>query len=422
MLPKVLVVSNDPISKECSNGRTMGELLLHYPTDRLAELYTNDRPLDMIDCSYFLLSDAMLIKHTKCFKRPGEERHYVANATTGFDSRSSVRKNPLTCLVRDSLWRIGHWKSKALYSWLDAFHPDIILLQPVDMPYLFDLARKIAKREHAKLVLYNCEEFYFKKKNYLKGNGWGFLYPSWHHRIKKSLQKAIQFSTLDIHFTESLRERYDQAFPKKWSEVIYSSSDWTPVEYRPQSGPLHVVFFGGFSDGRYQSLEDLAAILKSLGSDYVFDVYGPDEPDEGFQKFIRDPDLVFHGQVSYEEVKTAAYQADLLIHVTGFDADLLDQAPSQFSTKIADCLSSGIPFFVYAPKGYGFAQYLQQNNAAFVATSKEEAKTILRKFFADPDYRSNCLAGAKALAEKNHQSALNEKKLQYLLEEVAKKS
>ena len=57
MLPKVLVVSNDPISKECANGRTMGELLLHYPTDRLAELYTNDRPLDMVDCSYFLLID-----------------------------------------------------------------------------------------------------------------------------------------------------------------------------------------------------------------------------------------------------------------------------------------------------------------------------------------------------------------------------
>jgi len=422
MVPKVLVVSNDPISKECANGRTMGELLLHYPTDRLAELYTNDRPLDMIDCSYFLLSDAMLLEHVKRLKKPGEERHYVEEATAGFDSRSSVRKNPFTCLLRDWLWRSGHWKSEKLWNWLDAFHPDIVLLQPVDMPYLFDLARKIAKREHAKLVLYNCEEFYFKKKNYLKGNGCGWLYPSWHHRIKKSLQKAIEFSTLDIHFTETLKERYDQVFPKKWSDVIYSSSDWTPVEYRPNNDKVHIVFFGGFSSGRYQSLEELAHTLKDLGQDYVFDVYGPNEPDEGFQAFIHNPNLVFHGQVPYDEVKSTAYKADLLIHVTGFDPALVKESPSQFSTKIADCISSGIPFLVYAPKGYGFIQYLQQNNAAFVATSRDELKAILQRFFADKDYRSSYLSGAKTLSAKNHQSALNEKKLQYLLEEVVKKS
>ncbi len=419
MLPKVLVVSNDPLSKECSNGRTMGELLLHYPTDRLAELYTNDRPLDLIDCSYFLVSDQMVTNHILKVRKPGEIRHFVPSADSGFDSRSSIRKNPLTCLARDVLWRSGAWKSKALFSWLDSFHPDIVLLQPVDMPYLFDLARKIAKREKAKLVIYNCEEFYFKKKNYLKGHGWGFLYPIWHERIHFSFKKAINYSSLSIHFTPGLKERYDKEFPNAKSDSISSSSDWECLPYTAKEGPLHLVFFGGFSDGRFQSLSSVAKTLKELNIQYVFDVYGPDEPGEEFAAFKANPDISFHGQVPYSTVKEIAQQSDLLVHVTGFNPRDVEESPSQFSTKIADCLSSGRPFLAFAKEGYGFMKYLRKNNAAFLATNEEELAAILKRFATDLPYRSSHLAAAKALAEKNHRSASNEKKLQCLLEEVA---
>ena len=146
----------------------MGELLLHYPADRLAELYTNDRPLDMIDCSYFLLSDAMLLDHAKHLKKPGEERHYVKEASTGFDSRSSVRKNPFTCLLRDSLWRSGHWKSEKLWSWLDSFHPDIVLLQPVDMKDPSSLEKSNADVQTSLLLL---KDFYKKNKPDAIDNG-----------------------------------------------------------------------------------------------------------------------------------------------------------------------------------------------------------------------------------------------------------
>jgi hypothetical protein len=136
---------------------------------------------------------------------------------------------------------------------------------------------------------------------------------------------------------------------------------------------------------------------------------------------MADKDLVFHGQVPYEQVKEAARNADLILHVTSIDPALVEESPSQFSTKIADCLSSGRPLLVYAPEGYGFVQYLKENKAAFLVNKKEDIAPFFDRFAHDLDYRTNLLNNAEALALKNHQSAVNEKKLQYLLEEVAKR-
>src|SRR5574344_589434 len=70
-LPNVLVISNDPFSKENANGRTLGNFFLDYPKGQLAQLFLNDAPLDLIDCPYFQISDRNLFEHFTKFKKVG---------------------------------------------------------------------------------------------------------------------------------------------------------------------------------------------------------------------------------------------------------------------------------------------------------------------------------------------------------------
>ena len=82
--------------------------------------------------------------------------------------RSSVRKNPLTCLLRDHLWRSKTWSTKRFWRWVTSFNPQVVLLQAGDMPYLYDLALIVCQKTQSKLVIYNSEDYYFKTWNYMK--------------------------------------------------------------------------------------------------------------------------------------------------------------------------------------------------------------------------------------------------------------
>jgi len=379
VLPRVLVISNDPFSKENANGRTLGNFFLDYPKDHLAQFFLNDAPLDLIDCRYYQISDQNLIDHFKKFKRAGLERKYMAEPASFLQNpRSSVRKNPLTCLLRDHLWRSKAWSTKLFWRWVNSFNPQVVLLQAGDMPYLYDLALIVCQKTQSKLVIYNSEDYYFKTWNYmLDENGHAHLYPKFHHRFCKSFKKAINYASLSIYNSEYLQADYQKEFPDKKSEVLYAISTWNPTPYVLQPGRFQVTFFGNISDGRADSLIDVANALSAIDKPYSFDVYGSVYRVKDLQKLNACPNLHYHQPVSYEQVRKLADASDLLIHVESFDPFIARDRKNAFSTKIMDCLASGRPFLLYAPKEMAQSRYMTDRRLLYVAENKEQLKTIL---------------------------------------------
>jgi hypothetical protein len=418
--PKVLVFSNEPFSKESSNGRTLGNLFLHYPKDHLAQLYTRDMPLDLIDCSYFFLSDKMVMNHLLRFKKPGEVRSFGCPATSqGNSAPARVQKNPKTALLRNALWQSGAYRSKALYSWLDSFNPDIVLLQAGDAAFMFHLARKFAKREQAKLVIYNSEDYYFKSWNYLlDSSGHKALYPHLHRQFRKAVKKAIDASSLCVYLTEGLKAKYDAEFPKENSKAIYTSTSWKPQEYQPVSKRFNVLYFGNFGGSRSSSLLQIAQALHDTGLPYSFALYGPESSDPDFQKLKVSPFCVYHPSISYEDLLPLVKESDVIVHAASFDEFNAKDRQEEFSSKIADCLASGRPFLAYGPSTSFFIRYLKDKNCAFVAESFTELQLLLNKLMADPQYRSIHLAEAKAVVSMNHEEVQNESELLLLLQKV----
>lgn len=419
MLPKVLIVANDAFSQESSNGRTLGNFFLHYPKDRLAQLYTGDYPLDLVDCAYFHISDQMVLNHLFKHQKPGEIRHFDPASGKAPSEPSLARrviKNPLTCLERNFAWKTGAWKSKALFEWLDAVKPDIVLLQVGDFPFMFDWARLIAKRENAKMALFSTEDYYFKSWNYIGDeNGHKHLYPLLHKEYRKAYEAYIKGSSLCIYNSEMLKDDFCKALPHKATGVVYTPTTWTPMPFKQAKGKFVVSYFGTLGRDRLVPLLAIASALKAQTDNFEFTIYGLGATREEIEAINAGANTHYHTPVSYDEVKKVAQGSDLLVHAESFDPFFERDRRHEFSTKIADCLASGRCLLVYAPDSLAFVQYLISNKAAFVATSSNQLTEELKEILSCSASRTKYFANAKKSVAEYHSIAKNEEKIQELL-------
>ena len=108
------------------------------------------------------------------------------------------------------------------------------------------------------------------------------------------------------------------------------------------------------------------------------------------------------GFIDYKKCREIIYKSDLLIHVEGFGEGIVKELKIAFSTKIADSLASGVPFFVYAPRGIASTEYLIEKNAACVVTDIDELGIKLEAMIKDSNMRENYVQNALKTVNENH--------------------
>ncbi len=421
MEPKVLVISNECFSKTSSNGRTLGNFFLGWPQDRLAQFYISSADPDFDYCkNYFRVTDRQALEAFKNGKCNGGV--VTKRLESGIKVNSASKKknrNSLTMLLRDSIWNSNRWKSCGFEQWVKGFNPDIVLLQAGDCAFMFHLALKVAKESHAKLVIYNSEGYYFKDFDYFRSKGFiKFCYPLFIRNLKRALEKAYKESEYIIYLCDELKNAYDQVFDIP-SEVIYTASDMVVTsQATTDNGRFIVSYCGNLGIGRDSSLIEVANELQKISAELYLDVYGRLPNNEIGKKFEQCEGIHFHGLVSYDEVKKIISESDLIIHTESFDDFYLKDLKFAFSTKIADAVSSGKCFLLYAPEEYACSRYLKENQAAFVAVNRKELADILAEIINKPEVRSKYRENAINLSEKNHKSQRNTLRFQEILKNI----
>jgi hypothetical protein len=82
------------------------------------------------------------------------------------------------------------------------------------------------------------------------------------------------------------------------------------------------------------------------------------------------------------------------------------------STKIADCLGSGIPFIAFGPSNIASISHLRRNNSAFLIEERDCLKQKLLQFLSMPkEERIAIVRNAFATANRYHDTFTNSKKL-----------
>lgn len=403
-MKRVLIISNNCFSKTNSNGRTLGNLFYLYDKEKIAQFFISGQPDFTVCSNYYQVSDYDVLRSVLPFLNNKSASSKVVNP----------KRNAKNMLIRDFVWRLGWWQKKEYKKWLNDFRPEIVLLQMGDCTFMLKLAMQIAKKYGAKIFLYNTENYYFKEQNYFNDNHF-LLYKLYISRYRKVFKKIIKKAEKTIYLCEKLRKVYDEEFHTS-SVVIYNSTTLKRTDIQKDNFPV-ISYIGNLGLGRYKSLCDVADVLQQLG--LKLNVYGQAD-DVILNIFSKYKSIIYHGHVSYEQVKEAIEKSHILFHVESFDEFYVNDTKYGFSGKIADSLASGKLFLIYADENIACSEYLKEHGINAVACNKKELELLLLKYTKSVEECKKVIEEEVALAEQNHSliknsqlfiNALNEEKL-----------
>lgn len=404
ILPRILVISNNSFSKTEANGRTLGNFFINYPKENIAQFSLHAQNPDITICdNYFVVSDKQALK---CFiKRVESVNEYKQNSNISIQQknkeRSKITRSPFSMLVRNFIWNSNCWKGENFNKWVKNFKPDIILLQAGDFPFMYNLAYFLADEMKIPLLMYNSESYYFKNFCYFKNCYSKWLYPFFRYVLKKTFEKFMKRVSGVIYISEALQNLYKESFKHKSIVLMTTSSIVKNFKFKSLNKNPRIVYLGNLGLNRYKNLICIAEQIQKINSDWKVEIYG--NPPLCVEKELKSCSaIILKGFVQYNKVIDILQSSDLLLHTEYSDNFYTKDLQYAFSTKIADCLSSGTPFFVYAPDSFSFVKYLKENKAAFIATTKEELKHVLVEALLNEEKRKIQICNAIELAKKNH--------------------
>ncbi len=417
---RVLILSNECLSRATSNGRTLANFLVGYPKECIAQFSVQSVQPDFELCGrYFCVTDREALHACLKGKRVGRRVVPAADGTSKSTAPRSMERNAWTMLMRDLVWSTGRWQKGAFTEFVEEFKPEVLLLQAGDCAFMLRLAGKLAKKYNIPLVIYNTEGYYFKKHDYFRGKGFAHLiYPIFRRRFVKAFSKTVKKASYIIYNCEALRRDYETVFNVP-SQVLYTATQMQPRKAHPANQPPRIAYLGKMEVGRHWGLIKIADMLARIDPELHLDVYGKVTCKEWEDEMKACKNLTLHGLVSYDEVKRIMCESDILVHAECFGDFYRIDSKYAFSTKIADTLACGTCFFFFAPKEFACTRYLSENEAAFVATEDSEAEALLKILIEQPEKRDLYFENAQRLVAQNHQAEANAAKFAEILNTVS---
>ncbi len=419
--PKLLVIANNSLSENNSNGRTLAGFLKGWDKDKIAQIYiSGEVPSSKVCDNFFQITDSEVLKGV--FKKNTVGNRVFNTIKTNNNpnvNKLSKGKSILKLVMRDILWGTNVWWDKKLKLWLDDFSPDVILFFAGESVFTYKMAMKIANYCGIPIVVYNSEGYYFKDKNYLKNGGVisDLIYPLFHSNYKRVFKKLMKKAVYTVYISDKLRKDYDEEFNLP-STTIYTASDIC-YKNKEKANKIPVVsYLGNLGVGRHIALVEIAEALKSINTDYKLNIYGKIPNDTVKEAFKNCSAINYCGVVPYSEVIEIMHNSDLLVHGESFDDFTRWDLKYAFTTKIADSLSCGTSFFVYAPEDLACTEYLLRNECACVVTQKDKLVQTLEKILTDEQLRNNYIKKGLEVAKQNHNSIKNCDKFQQILIEA----
>lgn len=418
MLEKnILVLANNPLSDMGSNGRTFKNFFSLEDRERLAQIYIfGEAPAFDVCSRFFRVGDGEVLR--ACLHRTDaghEIREADAPLSVTAGSKRKVRKSPFTMLVRDFFWNRRVWR-KRVNAWIDAFSPDAVVLQAGDSPFMYRWAVEIARERGIPLAIYNSEDYYFKKYDFMRSRGVShLLYPFYHRRLRRAVREALAYATISVYISEDLKRTYDVEFEKP-SEYIYTATSVLPNKDNVKEGVFS--YLGNLGINRHKGLIKIAEALSRIDSSYRLDVYGKLPNKEVGEAFAACEAIRYRGLVDYATVCRVMGESTLLFHTESFEEFYRRDIRHGFSTKIADSLASGSCFVIFAPPELSCTKYLKANACACVIDCEDELEAKLREVIGNRELRRTLVERAIAVAIHNHDAETNRARMASILNEL----
>jgi len=417
--PKVLVVANNSFSRTDNNGRTLSNLFIGWPREKLAQFcISTDGPNYEVCNNYYCVTDSEVLNSRIHFRKARR------NTLEPFDRKEPIgadgkgKKTAFRMLVRDLLWNRDVWDTKDFSQWVTEHNPELILVLFSDASFILDIAASLSQKLDVPLIMYNTEGFYFFKKNYFRTKtifDW-LWFPIYQRRYRRSVEAMMKHVCYSIYLNDLLKDDYNNKFNDN-SIVLYTTSTLEATD-RSFEDELIFSYLGNLTHDRPKALIEIADVLQSINPSWRLNVYGKtlNKNDESLLK--EHAGISYRGFVQYDEVLNMVRESQILFHAESQEKKLQESLKYGFSTKIADSISSGACFVLYASKDLACSKYIQETGAGWFASDKQTLRACIEEIVFDPTRRNEVLKKAKEIAALNHSAQANSDKFGALICEV----
>lgn len=306
------------------------------------------------------------------------KEHSLYGKLLGFGKRHHWN---LMFFARELAWKYGRINYQGMMDFVNEFKPDIIFLPFSNLYYTNRLAMYIKKRYDVPMVMEMAMDHYS-----LKRVSYNPLF--WLDRFgKRSMIRKLAKQSEKIYvISKRLKEEIESSLNIK-CEVLYKIPDETRAStpYGEIHNPIRFLFTGNIYANRWKTLKLLAEALKESKAG-VLDIYTANPITERVDKALNVEGVsTIHGPVRQEEVIQLQNEADVLVHAEAFDLTNKLLVRCAISTKIMDYLSVGRTILAIGPRDIASIEYLNDNNLALTADSKDILIELVNNIHSNPD-------------------------------------
>lgn len=405
---KVLIINPFPIDADCPIGIMMSNLFEEFESNRILQYYTHE-------CKIELQSK---FKSRRIDIRPTFAREFHRTvrsllrkeASRGLsDSDSELRNTG----ARHSSWQV--WLDlivpselkRDMFDEIHNFRPDVIYTQVYSYS-LLKLVIKISNIFLCPIVVHTLDDW-MGSNNKEDIVSW---IPDFY--FNKMFKKVLNNGEKHMVASPKMKCYMERKYGGKYSFVM-NCSKFIEIGTTPrETSPLKLVYTGGLMLERFQVLDEVATILKSVNrikAKYEMHVFAPDAHIRCYQERMQD-NIIFHNGVKHCEVSSVLRSADVLMHVESFNPNVVKFTKYSLSTKIPEYLSSAKPVIYYGPKSVGVAEFLAGEKIGICTDSSHELEECLVQLYDDRERRialgeEGCTTGKRLFDKGTMQATLS---------------
>jgi glycosyltransferase involved in cell wall biosynthesis len=390
--PRVLIVNQQSMLKGNATGITLTSLWGGWPSKLAFEIHTDPERHEHSIFKHECIHQTVLQKISRS-KAANSVNSSVKKSSGDNQGRSTIKstlRQGLVMMLDSQSIRL----SKKEWNDIKAFQPQVIYTLGASVSVL-RLVYLISEKLDVPIVIHFMDNW--PEHLQWENNPLCKLY---HNRMVKYLNLCLEKSNVGIAISPIMAREYQKKFEIEFGYLMNSVDQKSFMCKRINDEMNNYVYAGGLHLSRWKALKDIANAIK-CNVNAQLSIYTSEQNRKMYEEEFKGLPVVFYNYVNHEEIMDVYESADVLVHAEVDNPLLSGFFKYSISTKIPEYLSTGKPTLFFGPKSIGLFQYLQENKAAFVASTTEELNGCITQI-QNKDFRGAIVNNALKLASNNH--------------------
>lgn len=411
MKKRVLIISGEAWRDEDNGGNVLSNLFEPLKGDfEFAQIYCSPHmPHNKVCSKYFHLSQAEQLKSVFKFKEFGHPFTY-----TYADDRMQGRpkaESPaykrhrwqILFFVRDLLWYVSRWRTKALRDFIAGFHPDLIFAPMYGGMFMHFIDRYVMRHSDAEVISYVSDDHLTFRQHSLSPLFWAYRL-----LLRRQVKKTAKHYSLLYTMTQEQKEEYEPVLHVPMKVLKKGGIFTTPSFQEKLHSPIRLLYGGNLSGNRTRTLNAIRMALSHINKERVVAelvIYTQTPVTPSMRGKLHDGrNALLMGKVSREELVKAYADADILLHVESFERKPRLLTRLSFSTKIIDLMQACRCIVAVCWEQSSPYHYLHDNGIAYCIRSEKEIEERLRHLLCTPQLIQDYAVKAWDFGVRHHQS------------------